>query len=72
MEQKIEKMTYEQKEARLDEILERLDSSETPVDKLAEEAKEAALLIKSMNATLTSAKKELTTVFTEIERLKQE
>lgn len=67
----IEKMTYEQKEARLDEILAKLDRSETPVDQLANEAKEAAALIMSMNATLKNAKLELTTVFEELEKQKE-
>ena len=42
MDEKTDKMTYEEKEKRLDEILKRLDNSETPVDQLASEAKEAA------------------------------
>lgn len=67
----IEKMTYEEKEARLDEILTKLDKSETPVDQLASEAKEAAALIMSMNATLKNAKQELTTVFEELEKQKE-
>ena len=67
----IEKMTYEEKERRLEEILSRLDNAETPVDQLASEAKEAAALITSMNATLKAAKQELTTVFEELERQKE-
>lgn len=68
----IEKMTYEEKEARLDEILTKLDNSQTPVDQLANEAKEAAALIMSMNETLKHAKQELTTVFEELEKQKEE
>ena len=67
----IKKMTYEEKEARLEEILQRLDNSETPVDQLASEAKEAANLIMSMNATLKAAKQELTTVFEELDKQKE-
>jgi len=67
----IEKMTYEEKDTRLEEILQRLDNSETPVDQLASEAKEAAALITSMNATLKAAKQELTTVFEELEKQKE-
>jgi exodeoxyribonuclease VII small subunit len=52
-------MTYEQKEKRLEEILERLDRSETPMDKLASDAREASELIKSMRATLKSAQAEI-------------
>ena len=33
------KLTYEQKVEKLDEILTRLDNSETPIDKLAEDVK---------------------------------
>ncbi len=64
----LKKMTYEQKEKRLDEILGRLDKSETPMDKLAAEAKEAAQLIMSMQATLRAAKQEVTGVFSEMEK----
>jgi hypothetical protein len=38
---------------------------------LASEAKEAAALITSMNATLKTAKQELTTVFEELEKQKE-
>jgi len=67
----IEDMTYEEKEKRLDEILTKLDKSETPVDQLASEAKEAAALIMSMNTTLKNAKQELATVFEELEKQKE-
>jgi exodeoxyribonuclease VII small subunit len=68
MTKEFEKMTYEQKESRLEEILTKLDNAETPVDQLASEAKEAAALITLMNATLKAAKQELTTVFEELEK----
>ena len=35
-------LTYEQKVEKLDEILTRLDNSETPIDKLAEDVKRAS------------------------------
>lgn len=66
----IDKMTYEQKEARLAEILDRLDNSETPMDELAAEAKEAGQLILSMQMTLKSARQEITSVFEEMEKQK--
>jgi exodeoxyribonuclease VII small subunit len=69
--EELQKMTYEQKEKRLDEILERLDNSETPMDQLANEAKEASLLINLMHATLRSARHEITTVFEEMEKQKE-
>jgi len=72
MDSDIEKMTYEQKDKRLHEILQRLDRSETPVDKIADDAHEAAALIKSMNETLGKARKELTDVFEELERMRKD
>lgn len=68
MAEKSEKQTtYEQKEKRLDEILGRLDKSETPMDELAPEVREAAALIMSMQATLKATKAEVTKVFAEME-----
>ncbi len=64
-------LTYEDKEKRLDEILIRLDNSETPMDELASEAREAAALIMSMHATLKATRQEITTVFEELERHKE-
>jgi exodeoxyribonuclease VII small subunit len=64
-------LSYEEKEARLDEILIRLDNSETPMDELASEAREAASLIMSMHATLKATRQEITTVFEELERHKE-
>ena len=60
-------MTYEQKEKRLEEILERLDRSETPMDELASDAREASQLIKSMRGTLKSAKAEIERVFEDLD-----
>jgi exodeoxyribonuclease VII small subunit len=45
-------LTYEQKVAKLDENLTRLDNSETPIDKLAEDVKEGARLIKKLDKKL--------------------
>ena len=66
-EAELAKMTFEQKEKRLDEILSRLDKSETPMDELKAEATEAAQLIRSMQATLTATKAALTRVFAEMD-----
>jgi len=71
-EQELTAMTYEEKEKRLDEILSRLDRSETPMDQLSAEAKEAAELIMSMQATLKSTKAELQKVFLEMDRQKEQ
>jgi exodeoxyribonuclease VII small subunit len=62
----LEELTYEEKEKRLEEILERLDRSETPMDELASDAREASQLIKSMRATLKSAQAEIVQVFDEL------
>ena len=72
MHSSIEKMTYEEKDERLHEILERLDRAETPIDKIAEDAREAAALIRSMNETLVKARKELTEVFEELEEMQED
>jgi len=72
MDSDIEKMTYEEKDKRLHEILQRLDRSETPIDKIADDAREAAALVKSMNETLVKARKELTDVFSELERMRKD
>jgi exodeoxyribonuclease VII small subunit len=72
MDSDIDKMTYEEKDKRLHEILQRLDRSETPIDEIADDAREAAVLIKSMNETLVKARKELTNVFAELEKLRKD
>ncbi len=61
-----EEMTYEEKEQRLEEILERLDRSETPMDELTSDAREASRLIKSMRATLKSAQAEIVEVLDDL------
>lgn len=72
MDSDIEKITYEEKDKRLHEILQQLDRSETPIDKIADDAREAAALIKSMNETLVKARKELTDVFVELEKMQKQ
>ena len=72
MDSETEKMTYEEKDKRLQEILQRLDRSETSIDKIAEDAREAAALIKSMNETLVKARKELTDVFAELDSMRRD
>lgn len=69
-EQSEKPMKYEEKEKRLDAILSRLDKSETPMDDLAAEAREAARLIVEMQATLNSTRAELTKVFADMEQQK--
>ena len=60
-------MTYEEKSKRLDEILTRLDNSETPIDALASDVKEGVRLIKEMNETLRKVEMEVRDAFKELE-----
>jgi exodeoxyribonuclease VII small subunit len=59
--------TYEQKMARLDEILTRLDNSATPIDKLAEDVKEGAGLIRDLEKKLKAVETEVADAFKELE-----
>ena len=60
-------LTYEHKVAKLDEILTRLDNSETPIDKLAEDVKEGARLIKELDKKLKQVETEVLDAFKELE-----
>jgi exodeoxyribonuclease VII small subunit len=60
-------MTYEQKVQKLDEILTRLDNSETPIDKLAEDVKVGTKLIKDLNQKLKQVEMEVRDAFKELE-----
>jgi len=61
------KLTYEQKVEKLDEILTRLDNSETPIDKLAEDVKLGAKLIKELDKKLKQVETEVRDAFKELE-----
>jgi exodeoxyribonuclease VII small subunit len=63
----LQKMTYEQKVEKLDEILTRLDNSETPIDKLAEDVKLGARLIKELDKKLKQVETEVRDAFKELE-----
>ena len=63
----IEKLTYEQKVAKLDELLTRLDNSETPIDKLAEDVKLGARLIKALDQKLKQVETEVRDAFKELD-----
>lgn len=63
----ISKMTYEQKSEKLDEILSRLDRSETPIDELAEDVKLGAKLIKELDKKLKKVETEVKDAFKELE-----
>jgi exodeoxyribonuclease VII small subunit len=62
-----EKLTYEQKVDKLDEILKRLDNSETPIDKLAEDVKLGASLIKDLDKKLKEVEAEVKDAFKELD-----
>jgi exodeoxyribonuclease VII small subunit len=62
-----EKLTYEQKVDKLDEILKRLDNSETPIDKLAEDVKLGASLIKDLDRKLKEVEAEVKDAFKELD-----
>lgn len=64
---KSDDLTYEQKVAKLDEILTRLDNSETPIDKLAEDVKEGTRLIKELDKKLKQVEAEVLDAFKEID-----
>lgn len=51
----------------LDEILTRLDNSETPIDKLAEDVKLGAELIKDLDKKLKQVETEVRDAFKEVE-----
>jgi exodeoxyribonuclease VII small subunit len=63
----LSQLTYEQKVQRLDEILNRLDNSETPIDKLAEDVKLGAKLIKDLDKKLKQVETEVRDAFKELE-----
>ena len=65
-----EKLTYEQKVDKLDEILKRLDNSETPIDKLAEDVKLGASLIKDLDKKLKEVEAEVKDAFKELDEEK--
>ncbi len=62
-----QELTYEQKVAKLDDILIRLDNSETPIDKLAEDVKLGAKLIKDLGKKLNQVETEVKDAFKELE-----
>ena len=63
----IENLTYEQKVEKLDELLTRLDNSETPIDKLAEDVKLGARLIKELDRKLKQVETEVRDAFKELD-----
>jgi exodeoxyribonuclease VII small subunit len=63
----LNELSYEKKVEKLDEILSRLDNSETPIDKLAEDVKLGACLIKELDMKLKQVETEVRDAFKELE-----
>lgn len=63
---------YEDKVKRLDEILERLDNSETPIDELAKDVEEGAKLIKECKETLEKVEVKVMDAFKLLEDEKEQ
>lgn len=63
----LSELSYEQKVEKLDEILTRLDNSETPIDKLAEDVKLGDRLIKELDKKLKQVETEVRDAFKELE-----
>ena len=59
--------SYEQKVERLEEILGRLDDSNTPIDELAEDVKEGARLIKALDQKLREVETHVLDGFRELD-----
>lgn len=58
--------TYEEKVAQLEQILERLDDSRTPIDELAQDVKLGAGLIVELDARLREVEAEVKDAFAEL------
>ena len=59
--------TYEEKVEQLEQILERLDDSTTPIDELAEDVKLGATLIRDLDRTLREVETQVTDAFKELD-----
>ena len=62
-----DKLTYEQKVAELEAILKRLDDASTPIDRLAQDVKEGARLIKELDRKLREVETQVRDAFRELE-----
>ncbi len=60
--------SYEEKLEELEDILDRLDNSETPLDDLAKDVKRGAKLIKELDAKLKSVETEVQDAFKEFDK----
>ena len=62
-----ENASYEDKMARLEAILERLDDSQTPIDELAQDVKAGAALIVQLDQKLREVESEVVDAFAVLE-----
>jgi exodeoxyribonuclease VII small subunit len=60
--------SYEEKLEELEDILDRLDNAETPLDDLAKDVKRGAVLIKELDAKLKSVETEVQDAFSELDK----
>ncbi len=59
--------TYEEKLEELEQILERLDDSQTPIDELAQDVKLGATLIRDLDRKLREVETQVTDAFKELD-----
>ena len=59
--------TYEEKVAELEAILKRLDDASTPIDRLAQDVKQGARLIKELDQKLREVETQVRDAFRELE-----
>ncbi len=59
--------TYEEKLEELEQILERLDDSQTPIDELARDVKLGATLIRDLDRKLREVETQVTDAFKELD-----
>ncbi len=59
--------TYEEKVEELEQILERLDDSQTPIDELAADVKLGATLIRDLDRKLREVETQVTDAFKELD-----
>ncbi len=60
---------YEEKFKELQDIIDKLDRQETPIDELAEKVKRGTALIKELNHKLKAVEKDVRDAFKELEEL---
>lgn len=63
----IEKMSYEERMAELNDLLTRLDNTQTPIDQLAADTRRGVALINSMKADLKKVELEVREAFADLD-----